>query len=300
LTGFVHATILPLRLSLEKMRKDQPLQVVSAFGANIPVLGFGTWNLSGADCSRSVADAIKIGYRHIDTAAGYRNEDKVGEGIRAGGVPRKDLFITTKVRPEDLDEKAFKASVQNSLKQIGVDQLDLVLIHWPSQVYSVAEIIGTLNAVKRAGWTRHIGVSNFPTKLLAEAWAATKEPLVTNQCEYHPYLNQDKLLAACREKGMIFTAYSPLGREIVLADSVINDIAKRKNKTPAQVVLRWAVQQDRVITIPKSRKDAHIRANFDIFDFALSDVEMAAISGLSRMHKHRVADPGSGGPVWDT
>ena len=282
------------------MRKEQLLQVVSAFGASIPVLGFGTWDLSGVDCARSVADAIKIGYRHIDTAAGYRNEDKVGDGIRAGGVPRSDLFITTKVRPEDLEDKAFKSSVQNSLKQIGVDQLDLVLIHWPSQVYSVAEIIGTLNAVKRAGWTRHIGVSNFPTKLLAEAWAATKEPLVTNQCEYHPYLNQDKLLAACREKGMIFTAYSPLGREIVLADPVIGDIARKKNKTPAQVVLRWGVQQDRVITIPKSRKDTHIRANFDIFDFALSDVEMAAISGLSRVHKHRVADPGSGGPVWDT
>lgn len=276
------------------------MQVVSAHGATIPVLGFGTWNLSDAECVRAVADAIKIGYRHIDTAAGYRNEDKVGEGIRAGGIARKDLFVTTKVAPEDLEDKAFKASVERSLKQIGVDQLDLLLIHWPSQVYSVAEIIGTLNAVKRAGWTRHIGVSNFPTKLLAEAWAATKEPLVTNQCEYHPYLNQDKLLAACREKGMIFTAYSPLGREIVLENPVINDIAKRKNKAPAQVVLRWAVQQDRVITIPKSRKDSHIRANFDIFDFALSDEEMAAISGLSRMHKHRVADPGSGGPVWDT
>ena len=276
------------------------MQVVSAHGATIPVLGFGTWDLSGAECARAVADAIKIGYRHIDTAAGYRNEDKVGEGIRAGGISRKDLFITTKVAPENLEDKAFKASVERSLKLLGVDQVDLVLIHWPSQVYSVAEIIGTLNAVKRAGWTRHIGVSNFPTKLLAEAWAATKEPLVTNQCEYHPYLNQDKLLAACREKGMIFTAYSPLGREIVLADPVITDIAKKKGKTPAQVVLRWAIQQDQVIAIPKSRKAEHIRANFDIFGFTLSDAEMAAISGLSRMHKHRVADPGSGGPVWDT
>ena len=251
-------------------------------------------------CSRSVAEAIRIGYRHIDTAAGYRNEGEVGEGIRAGGIPRDRLFITTKVGPEDLADKAFKASVQNSLRLIGIDQLDLVLIHWPSRVLGVAEIIGTLNAVKRAGWTRHIGVSNFPTRLLAEAWAATKEPLVTNQCEYHPYLNQDQLLAACRAKGMIFTAYSPLGREAVLADPVIGRIAGARARSPAQVVLRWAIQQDRVITIPKSGKAEHIRANFDIFDFSLDDAEMAAISALSRTHRNRVADPGSGGPVWDS
>jgi diketogulonate reductase-like aldo/keto reductase len=153
--------------------------------------------------------------------------------------------------------------------------------------------------VKRAGWTRHIGVSNHPVKLLDEAWAVTKEPIVTNQCEYHPYLNQEKLIAVCRAKGMIFTAYSPLGRQAVLSDPVIGDIAKKKGKTPAQVVLRWDIQQDGITTIPKSSKPANIRSNFDIFGFALDAGEMAAISALSKTHKTRVADPGAGGPEWD-
>jgi diketogulonate reductase-like aldo/keto reductase len=184
------------------------LQSISTHGANIPVIGYGTWNLPGEPCTQGVARALEVGYRHIDTAAGYKNEDRVGEGIRASGVPRDDIFLTTKVGPENLEESAFKRSAENSLKLLGVDQVDLLLIHWPSKTLSVAETIKTLNEAKKMGWTRHIGVSNFTTKLLAEAWEATEAPLVTNQCEYHPYLNQDKLLAACRAKGMAFTAFS--------------------------------------------------------------------------------------------
>ena len=266
----------------------------------MPVIGFGTWDLSGEICASSVSEAIKIGYRHIDTAAGYRNEDSVGEGIRAAGVPREDLFITTKVRPEDLEDSAFKASVERSLKQIGVDQVDLLLIHWPSKTIPVADTITTLNAVKKSGWTRHIGVSNFTVKLLDEAWAATDAPLVTNQCEYHPYLNQDKLRAACFRHEMIFTAFSPLGRRVVLADPVIVGIAEKKKRMPAQVVLRWSIQQDATITIPKSSNPDHIRSNFAIFDFALDDAEMAAISALTKTHMHRGSSPAGVAPDWDT
>jgi 2,5-diketo-D-gluconate reductase B len=275
------------------------LQVVSAHGANIPVIGFGTFRLSGEECARGVAEAIRVGYRHIDTAANYRNEDRVGEGIRAVDVPRQELFITTKVAPQELDDASFKASVERSLKNIGVDQLDLVLIHWPSKVLSVAETITTLNAVKRRGWTRHIGVSNFTVKLLAEAWAASEAPLVTNQCEYHPYLGQQRLRAAVAERGMAFTAFSPLGRQAVLDDPVIVEIAERRGRTPAQIVLRWDIQQEGVVTIPKSAHPDRIRENFAIFDFVLGDDEMAAISALSKTPKHRIATFAAFAPEWD-
>jgi 2,5-diketo-D-gluconate reductase B len=275
------------------------LQVVHAHGADIPVIGFGTWRLTGEACAQAVAEAIRIGYRHIDTAAAYRNEDRVGEGIRAAGVPREELFITTKVAPEDLDDASFEASVERSLSDIGVDQVDLVLIHWPSKVLSVAETVVTLNEVRRRGWTRHIGLSNFTAGLLAQAWDATDAPLVTNQCEYHPYLDQDTLRAAVAARGMAFTAYCPLGRAAVLTDPVIVRIAERHGRTPAQVVLRWDVQQDGVITIPKSAHLDRIRGNFDIFDFSLSVDEMAAISALSKTHRYRVANDPTLAPDWD-
>lgn len=201
--------------------------------------------------------------------------------------------------PEDLADDAFQRSVDNSLKLLGYDQVDLLLIHWPSKTLPVADTIASLNKAKARGATRHIGVSNFTTGLLAEAWAATDAPLVTNQCEYHPYLNQDKVIAACREKGMIFTAFSPLGRRVVLDDPVIGGIAANKGKTTAQIVLRWEIQQDGVIAIPKSADADHIRANFEVFDFALSDDEMAAITSLGRSRRERVANPAAVRPVWD-
>ena len=273
--------------------------MVTAHGAHMPVIGFGTFRSSGEDCARAVTEALKVGYRAVDTAAGYRNEDRVAEGIRASGVKREDIFITTKVPPEQAEESAFKATVEQSLRLLDVDQLDLLLIHWPAKTVPIADTIATLNACKEAGWTRHIGVSNFPVKLLEQAWAATQAPLVTNQCEYHPYLNQDKLMAACRAHGMIFTAYSPIARGAVLEDPVIGRIAREKGVTPAQVVLRWDIQQENVVTIPKSITPERIRSNFDIFTFTLSGSEMTAITALTQSHKLRVANPASVAPDWD-
>lgn len=275
------------------------MQTVTSHGAAIPIIGFGTWRLSGETCTRAVAEALRVGYRHIDGAAGYGNEDRVGEGLRTSGVARDDIFITTKVPPEDLDDRAFQRSVDRSLEQLGIGQVDLVLIHWPSKVLPVATTIASLNKAKERGATRHIGVSNFTIALLREAWAATDAPLVTNQCEYHPYLSQDRLIAACREWGMAFTAFSPLGRELVLSDPVIAEIAARKGKTPAQVVLRWDIQQPGIVTIPKSSRPERIRSNFNIFGFSLSGDEMAAISHLGRTHRHRVANMASIAPAWD-
>lgn len=275
------------------------MQTVSAHGATIPVLGFGTWNIAGEVCTNAVVEALKIGYRHVDTAAGYGNEKEVGEAIGASGVPRGDIFITTKVGPSNLADDDFQRSVDNSIAQLGIDQVDLLLIHWPSKSIPMAATIASLNKAQQRGLTRHIGVSNFTAALLAEAWAATDAPLVTNQCEYHPYLNQDKVIGACRERKMFFTAFSPLGRTVVLDDPVIGEIAARKNKTPAQVVLRWDIQQPDIVTIPKSSQAANVRSNFDIFDFELSDEEMAAITNLGRSRRHRVANPAAVAPAWD-
>lgn len=275
------------------------METVTAHGATIPVIGFGTWNIGGDICARAVEEALKVGYRHIDAAAGYKNEDIVGGAIKSSGIPRDDLFITTKVAPENLADDDFQRSAEKSVKELGVDQVDLLLIHWPSKTLKLADTIRSLNKAKERGLSRHIGVSNFTTKHLEEAWAATDAPLVTNQCEYHPYLNQDKVLKACRDKGMFFTAFSPLAREAVLSDPVIGEIATRHGKTPAQVILRWDVQQDRVVAIPKSSNPERIASNFDVFGFSLSDDEMAAISRLSQTKRQRVANPAHLAPEWD-
>jgi len=276
------------------------MQVATAHGASMPVIGFGTWAINGEECMLSVAEALRVGYRHVDTAAGYRNEEHVGEAIRNSGIARDDIFITTKVGPGDLEDSAFKASAERSLKLLGIEQVDLLLIHWPSKTIPVATTIATLNAAKEAGWTRHIGVSNFTVKQLDEAWAATDAPIVTNQCEYHPYLNQDKLLAACRKHGMIFTSFSPLARTVVLSDPVIVRIAQAKGVTPGQVVLRWQIQQENVVAIPKSTDAGRIRTNFEIFGFSLDDAEMGAISDLTKSHMHRGSSPAAIAPDWDT
>ena len=274
------------------------MQFVTAHGAKIPAIGFGTWPMRGEECVRAVAAALEAGYRHVDTASGYGNEREVGEAIRASGVPREEIFVTTKIGPSDLAEGVMQRAAATSLANLGMEEVDLILIHWPSRTLPTADAIRTLNDVKRRGMARHIGVSNFTTKLLAEAWKATKEPIVTNQCEYHPHLNQDRLIAACRARGMAFTSYAPVGRGEVLRDPTVRSIAERLGKTPAQVVLRWHIQQNGVVAIPKSAKPARIRENFQVFDFALKAEDMVEISGLSRP-TGRVVDPSDVAPGWD-
>jgi diketogulonate reductase-like aldo/keto reductase len=273
------------------------MQHVAANGAEIPAIGFGTWRLSGRECATAVAEAIRVGYRHIDTAANYGNEEAVGEGIRASGVDRDEIFVTTKIPQDSLADGPCQRSAEASLKRLGLDEVDLILIHWPSPRLSAAAMMAPLNEVKRRGLARHIGVSNFTTRLVAESWKATEEPLVANQCEYHPYLNQDRVIAACREHGMAFIAYCPLGRQRALNEPAISAIAKAKGCTPAQVVLRWETQQGLAV-IPKSAHAARIAENFALLDFSLSDDEMAAVSGLTRSHRERICDFGFS-PQWD-
>ena len=255
---------------------------ITANGASIPAIGLGTWTLRDATATRLVASAIESGYRHIDTAAMYENEAAVGVGIASSGIARADLFVTTKVWPTNLAAADLKNSAAASLERLKTDYVDLLLIHWPSKDIPLAESIAALNDVKAQGLARNIGVSNFTTQLVEQAVAHSQAPLVCNQIEYHPFLNQDKVLKACRAHGMAVTAYCPLARETeLLTLSVVTRIAAKYGKTPAQVVLRWLVQQPNVAAIPRSSKPERIRENAGVFDFSLTDEEMAQIHALS-------------------
>ena len=271
--------------------------LVEANGAAIPALGLGTWEATDDSCIAAVQWAIEAGYRHIDTAARYGNEEAVGQGIRASGIRRDELFVTTKVWYEDLSESNVLRSAEASLRRLGLDNVDLLLIHWPNANIPLKETIKALGRAKRDGLTRHIGVSNFPVALLDEAVARSDEPLVANQCEYHPYLDQSKVLEACRRHGLAFTSYCPLGRGLLLSERTVLEIAERHGKTPAQVVLRWHVQQPGVVAIPKSTNRERIAENIAIFDFTLDEDEMARIHALARPDG-RMIDP-SWAPAWD-
>lgn len=274
-----------------------PVPTLSAHGAVVPALGYGTLEL-GERAAALVAEAIRVGYRHIDTARKYGSEEGVGEGIRASGLPRDQLFLTTKVTEDNAREADFMQSIETSLKALKLDYVDLLLIHWPSRTVPLAETIGALVAAKRKGFARHIGVSNFTLALLDEAVKLSPEPLVCNQLEYHAYLNQDKLLAACKRYGMIVTAYSPTARGELLSDPLIGEIAKAKGKTPAQIALRWVIQHPMVAAVPRALTFEHVAENFDIFDFTLSEAEMRRI-GEMRSRNIRIVDPEVRRPVWD-
>jgi diketogulonate reductase-like aldo/keto reductase len=270
---------------------------VQAGGASIPSLGFGTWAARGDECAQAVTWALESGYRHVDTAAVYANEEAVGDGIRASRVPRGEIFLTTKVGPDDIDEGKLERSAEASLKRLGFDHVDLLLIHWPSPKIPLKRSMAALAKAKRRGLTRHIGVSNFTPALIAEALALSEEPIVTNQCEYHPRLDQSRLIAACRQKEVSFTSYCPLGRAgDILTAPKVTAIAERHGKTPAQVLLRWQVQQQGVIAIPKSANRQRIAENIAIFDFALDDAEMGVLFGLA-IPQGRIVSP-AWAPDW--
>jgi diketogulonate reductase-like aldo/keto reductase len=274
---------------------DIPL--VESHGAKIPAIGLGTWQLSGETCTRAVIAALECGYRHVDTAKMYGNESEAGEGLRSAGVPRDQVFVTTKVWRDDIHDGDLQHSAEASLKRLGLDKLDLLLIHWPNRTIPIKESIKALCETRTRGLTRDIGVSNFPVALLEQALAMATEPIVTNQCEYHPWLDQTKVLAACRKHGISFTSYCPLGRGEGPRDAAIKKIADQHGKTPSQVLLRWQIQQPGVIAIPRSGTPAHIRENIAIADFELSADEMRAISAMAR-EDGRIVDF-DWAPDWD-
>jgi 2,5-diketo-D-gluconate reductase B len=261
----------------------------AAHGARIPALGFGTSPMTGGLSPDTVVAALHAGYRHIDTARKYGTERAVGEAVRASGVPRGEIFLTTKVSHEYLRADDFAKSVDESLAALKVDQIDLLMVHWPNPEIPLRETMPALAEAKRQGLARHIGVANFNIALLDEAIRLCPEPLVCLQAEYHPYLDQTKLLDAVRDCGMAFVAYCPLGRGRLFNDPVLAEIAKARGRSIAQVALRWLMQQG-VAAIPRSSNPQRIADNFKVFDFTLGDEEMARISALKRQNG-RIANP---------
>ena len=256
---------------------------------DIPAIGFGTSPMLGGMSPEIVLTALKAGYRHIDTARKYGTERAVGEAIRASGIPRADIFVTTKVSHENLRPADFARSVDESLRALDVDYIDLLLVHWPNPEIAVREYMPALAKAKRDRLARHIGVANFTTRLLDEAVALCSEPLVALQAEYHPYLDQSKLLTAVRRHGLVYIAYCPLARGKLLNDPVLAEIAKAHGRSVAQIALRWLAQQN-VAAIPFSSNPQRVADNFNVFDFVLTDDEMKRIAALARPNG-RLANP---------
>ena len=274
------------------------MQAVDRHGARIPVLGFGTYGMGRADMMRVFPAALKTGFRHVDTAQIYRNEGEVGECIAASGIPRAEIFVTTKVWVSNYPPRLFAASVDESLRKLQTDYIDLLLLHWPSGGVPLSDQIGALNAAVRAGKVRHIGVSNFNRALMAQAIALSETPLVTNQFEYHPYLNQSLLIEAARRAGLAVTAYCGMAVGRVLTDPVLQEIASRYGRSIAQIVLRWLIQQDGVVALSRTTNVGRLAENLAVFDFELEAADAAAIHALAQPGSRIVNPPGLA-PDWD-
>src|SRR3954465_7442233 len=272
------------------------METVEAHGARIPIVGFGSMRLKEDAGREAILSAIRNGYRHIDTAAFYGNEKEAGDAHKASGVKSGDLWVTTKVRDNNLKADDFARSLDNSLKLLDVPMVDLLLIHWPNPNVPMAESIGALNKAKRDGLTRHIGVCNFTVALLDEAMKVTQEPLVTNQIEVHPFLDQGKVMAAARGHGMSITAYCPIARGRVPGNPVLERIGAAHGKTASQVSLRWLGQQG-MLVIPGSGKPEREKENLEVLEFSLDPAEMSEIASLKKPDGRVVNPPHA--PKWD-
>ena len=272
------------------------MHFVEANGARIPAIGLGTWELRGRTCSRIVEQALRLGYRHIDTAQIYENEREVGEGLRASGVRRDEVFVTTKVWTSHFAPNDLERSAKESLARLRLTDVDLLLLHWPNPQIPLTETLGALARAKQLGLARHIGVSNFTVALIEEGAAACPEALACDQVEYHPYLDQTKVKDACARHGMALVAYSPVAKGRIKNDRALARIGERYRKSAAQVCLRWLVQQN-VSAIPRTSKLERLSENINVFDFELSDEDMSQISAMGSA-AGRLTDFGFA-PKWD-
>jgi 2,5-diketo-D-gluconate reductase B len=264
-------------------------------GVEIPKLGLGTWQMTGRACAEAVRDALELGYRHIDTARMYANEAEVGRGLADSGVDRGDVFVTTKLLPQNLRAAEVRRQLSGSLDELRTDYVDLLLIHWPStDGVPLSETLGAMRELQEQGAVRHLGVSNFPARMAREALEIA--PIICDQVEYHPYLGQPALLELARERDLMITAYSPLAQGAAMHEPLLREIGEAHGKNPAQVVLRWLLDQPQVSAVPKASSHEHRAANLDVFDFELSDEERGAIAGLQR--GGRTIDP-SWAPDWE-
>jgi 2,5-diketo-D-gluconate reductase B len=273
------------------------MQVIESHGARIPIIGFGTMTLKNDVCVDLVGTALQLGYRHLDTAQMYGNEREVGEGMRRSGIKREDVFLTTKVWFNRLAAGDFERSVDESLQRLGLPWVDLLMIHWPNAEIPLAESIGALCKVRRAGLAKHIGVANFNIAMIEQANQLASEPLAALQIEVHPYLDQTSVIAAARRHGMAVVGYCPLARGKVPGDEVLQAIGRAHAKTPAQVALRF-LEQNSVIAIPRTSKRERLAENLGSLEFTLTAAEMAQIADLRRANMRIVSPPQA--PQWDS
>jgi len=266
-------------------------------GVNVPALGFGTWALSGRQAYEATLQAFELGYRHIDTAQIYGNETEIGRAIADSSIPRGEIFLTTKIAPNNLRAATLRRSHEESLKRLGLEQVDLLLIHWPNPEAPLGESLEALARLREQGKTRFIGVSNFTVKLLEEAVERLGADLLCNQVEYHPFLAQRAVRAALQRYGMMLTAYAPVARGRVFTEKTLIAIGRKYGKSGGQVALRWLIEQKTVAAIPKAARREHAAANIDIFDFALSAEDRAEIDALAE--DDRLVSWWGYAPDWD-
>jgi len=277
-------------MDAEDAERSVPVPTVEAGGAAIPKLGLGTWQLRGRDCTETVERALELGYRHVDTAEYYDNHRAVGAGLDRADIDRDDVFLTTKVWRSNLRHDDVLSSVRESLEKLDVAYLDLFLIHWPHPRVPVEETLGAMSTLREEGAVRHLGVSNFTQSQLREAMRVADAPIVTDQMLYHPYKDRAEFREFCAGNDVALTAYSPLARGDALDDPVLAEIGAAHGRTTPQVALRWLVQQDGVVAIPKASSRDHLEENLAVFDFSLSDSEMARIADLSPDLGRRLRD----------
>jgi 2,5-diketo-D-gluconate reductase B len=273
---------------------NQMTETIEVRGVEVPRIGFGTWMIEGDAAREGVLDALEIGYRQIDTARAYENEEHVGKALEETAVPRDEIFLTTKIFPGDFEPDALKAAAEDSLRNLRTDYLDLLLLHWPDPDTPLERTLQAMNELREEGKIRQLGVSNFPAGLLATA--LEHAPVFCDQVEYHPFLDQSRLLGLAREKELLVTAYSPLARGKVPDDATLTEIGEKHGKTAGQVALRWLLDQPGVSPIPKASSHERRVENFEVFDFELTPEDRERIDGLPK--DDRQVDPDFG-PDWD-
>lgn len=283
-----------LRLKRMKQISPPPFFYKTIQDTEVPALGFGTYELKGKACREAVLKALEVGYRYIDTARAYENEAEVGAALKQSGIPRDEIFLTSKIWPDNLEPGRLKNEIRASLNCLETDHLDLVLIHWPNPKVSLEATIRALEEFAGAELIRHFGVSNFTPSLFREAIDCG--PVFCNQVEYHPLLGQDEILSIARKHDVLVTAYSPLAKGEAISLDPLKAIARKYDKTSGQIALRWLIEQDHVAAIPRSSDPDHIESNFEVFDFHLDPEDRQLIEGLPK--DQRLTDP-SFAPDWE-
>ncbi|MFP8967431.1 aldo/keto reductase [Pokkaliibacter sp. CJK22405] len=272
------------------------MKTLTSQGLTIPRLGFGTWRLKGEECQQAVETALELGYRHLDTAEMYDNEEGVGAGIKASGMAREEFHLTTKVWHDHLTAPAIRRALDNSLSKLQTDYVDLYMVHWPNPEMDMEKVFTTLKYLKEEERIRGIGVCNFPVPLLKTVVEELEVPLVCNQIEYHVLLDQSPVRNYLSQFNIPVTAYCPLAQGRLAEHEVLSDIAKEQNASAAQIALAWLLCQDGVMAIPKSSRREGIAANFAAQHIELTADQMARLNQLPK--NQRLVNPDFG-PQWD-